>query len=528
MKARRMPTGEQDFAGFPNWPVTKLNATHSWQECCDPRPTLRARPSIMALSTATLCSKITFSAASTAVRDATIRAFIIASATAGATFDVSLSTARSREAYAEAIAVWKETLPSRYVKRKGTHEILPALVDEYNVRHERLVQAASDVMAASGLQRLMDSRPAVLKALGSIEAFLLPSDRRAAARLRDILSGGLNAYSRSLEGTSDDPLTELMDQVATVQSTGPLGDSELAACLATPIAAAVGRVVQEHHVGYSARQAAAIWFGVTKPAAVVDGSWVVECQLRNDGHGPATEIALKIVDETLGVDRQAYVVPRLLPAETWTWQVTIAPRTTADTFELPYEVRFTDRLGTHVSRDRLRLTRQRPIDWSRLEDAPSPYSLSPVAKSDVGRLQGRDELLRQLRRGVRDRGSFVITGQRRVGKTSLVQVFIGEFSRQDTVLAFTMPLGQSSLASGVQDLGRVGRDLADRLVEEYDNRFQSPSPVPAPAVEEFRESPSAVFGKFLRIFAQDQPASGHCAGRFRLSADTAFYWRCRT
>ena len=131
--------------------------------------------------------EITFSAASTAVRDATIRAFIIASATAGATFDVSLSTARSREAYAEAIAVWKETLPSRYVKRKGTHEILPALVDEYNVRHERLVQAASDVMAASGLQRLMDSRPAVLKALGSIEAFLLPSDRRAAARLRDIL-----------------------------------------------------------------------------------------------------------------------------------------------------------------------------------------------------------------------------------------------------------------------------------------------------------------------------------------------------
>jgi len=64
------------------------------------------------------------------------------------------------------------------------------------------------------------------------------------------------------------------------------------------------------------------------------------------------------------------------------------------------------------------------LDWKSIEkEKPEPYSLKPIIKEE--NLIGRKEELRQLRAHSKSRdgvGSHVISGQRRVGKTSLVQV----------------------------------------------------------------------------------------------------------
>jgi hypothetical protein len=63
------------------------------------------------------------------------------------------------------------------------------------------------------------------------------------------------------------------------------------------------------------------------------------------------------------------------------------------------------------------------VDWAKIEnEKPQPYSLKPVSKEQ--NLIGRKVILRELKKLSKSRegvGSHVIYGQRRVGKTSLVQ-----------------------------------------------------------------------------------------------------------
>ena len=98
----------------------------------------------------------------------------------------------------------------------------------------------------------------------------------------------------------------------------------------------------------------------------------------------------------------------------------------------------------------------------------------------------------------------MITGQKRVGKTSLVKVFLSELSVRPDVLTLYVPLGMLSAATGSDDLGRLGKDLVEMLAEEYEGKFSKALDLPIPTVGEFRDSFNAAFSRFLRRLRRAQ------------------------
>ena len=88
-----------------------------------------------------------------------------------------------------------------------------------------------------------------------------------------------------------------------------------------------------------------------------------------------------------------------------------------------------------------RLTGQRrELDWAAAADR-SPYSLAPL--SDPEQLIGRGLMLHTLEAGIagEDSLSFLITGQKRVGKTSLVQVLAARLVNQRVALPAYVQVG---------------------------------------------------------------------------------------
>lgn len=73
------------------------------------------------------------------------------------------------------------------------------------------------------------------------------------------------------------------------------------------------------------------------------------------------------------------------------------------------------------------------INWAEIENKkPEPYSLKPISNEE--NLVGRKEILRHLKAHTKAKegvGSYIIWGQRRVGKTSLVQALANVLSKEN-------------------------------------------------------------------------------------------------
>ena len=131
-----------------------------------------------------------------------------------------------------------------------------------------------------------------------------------------------------------------------------------------------------------------------------------------------------------------------------------------------------------------------------------PYT--PRSIRDPEKLKGRDDQLQELRLGFNGGGSFMITGQKRVGKTSLVNVFLRSLSLRKDTLALYIPIGELSAASG-DDLGRFGHELIRRTLEGYADIFGEEAGVELPLLEEFRASFNEPLARCLRQFSRIHP-----------------------
>lgn len=104
------------------------------------------------------------------------------------------------------------------------------------------------------------------------------------------------------------------------------------------------------------------------------------------------------------------------------------------------------------------------IDWRKLV-GEEPYALYPVEKRE--QLVGRDRELAFLMQGFESRplANLYVTGQRRVGKTSLIRVLQGELRSESSRLQISsVEVGEVRSPSGSATIGALGRKLAERLV----------------------------------------------------------------
>jgi hypothetical protein len=116
------------------------------------------------------------------------------------------------------------------------------------------------------------------------------------------------------------------------------------------------------------------------------------------------------------------------------------------------------------------------IDWAAVA-GQTPFSPYPVERPQelVGRRAQLAELASAF--GADQMSNLYVTGQRRVGKTSLVRVFITEAARDPLVCVSVVELGEARAGSGPATIGRLGTKLAERLIAAAGLRDEIEVPV---------------------------------------------------
>jgi hypothetical protein len=112
---------------------------------------------------------------------------------------------------------------------------------------------------------------------------------------------------------------------------------------------------------------------------------------------------------------------------------------------------------THTDTDRLTIERQigQP-NWDRLFEDP-PYSVNPIKKRE--NLFGRDEVLNRLLLHASSGTSTFLWGQKRVGKTSILQVLASLLQKKNNFVCVVFRMGEL----GPLHEGQIGHKIAERL-----------------------------------------------------------------
>ena len=107
-------------------------------------------------------------------------------------------------------------------------------------------------------------------------------------------------------------------------------------------------------------------------------------------------------------------------------------------------------------------------NWDALLTSP-PYSLNPIRQPD--RLYGRDSALRKLHLAAMAGASTFVWGQKRIGKTSLLQVLAAELGKREDTTCVLLRMGElTSLHEG-----ELGMLIARRLIDGAGSDLALPS-----------------------------------------------------
>ena len=126
--------------------------------------------------------------------------------------------------------------------------------------------------------------------------------------------------------------------------------------------------------------------------------------------------------------------------------------------------------GRPVTREQTLVFQQQRTqpDWSALLRRP-PYAVKPIrTRKD---LFGRDSILAELELHVSSETSTFLWGQKRVGKTSVLQVLAANLDERDDVACVVLRMGQL----GSLHEGQIGHTIAKRLARTLNSALEVPT-----------------------------------------------------
>lgn len=230
-------------------------------------------------------------------------------------------------------------------------------------------------------------------------------------------------------------------------------------------------------------------------------SFKVEVAIRNDGNADARLVELRASSRALSLSPPLRVVERLAAGaeDRVVWEGQSKGPDNEAILVLEYEWG-DDSDQRWQGQATLRAEDQRPTTWQ--HDDVNPFGLTTI--SEPVRLVGRNQELAALERTVAAGGSAYVTGQKRVGKTSLVKVLQRNLRTDGWITAY-LPLGQALTANA-----RSG-DLILALLEAiYDESVKSDSELllPEPPADSGDAGFARSVGRWLRQANEPIQANG--------------------
>ena len=210
----------------------------------------------------------------------------------------------------------------------------------------------------------------------------------------------------------------------------------------------------------------------------VDTEMNFTCRLINSGDGRASNIRLSSAKSggnalvTLANPRPPFEVGS---HSEQTVTFTLVMKETVPAIEIPIKWESTSVTGfTHQDEEIIIIEQQQvQPDWEVLMEHP-PYSINPVR--NPGDLFGRDAILGQLVLHASAGTSTFLWGQKRVGKTSVLQVVARVLSEKERFVCVYFRMGEI----GAFHEGQIAYRIAQRLIESRDLKE-----IIAPSEEDF-------------------------------------------
>ena len=215
-------------------------------------------------------------------------------------------------------------------------------------------------------------------------------------------------------------------------------------------------------------------------------------QLTNSGTATASEIHVEIEADRkeVAIRPSAIRLAKMGPEEQIWQDVVMDIADPVSAAELACLYHWKDPSGVQrVGDESVKLTAQRDVDWAKAQ--ANPYSLRSITSQE--RLVGRDDDLEALRIGIEGTQSFCITGQKRVGKTSVARVLLKEFRDNTGHVAVYLTFGDLVATSWCELIYSLYEAIADELGD-----VTTGSRVELPPVEEFVVKQARYNRAFLR------------------------------
>lgn len=444
--------------------------------------------------------------ATTSIQEAVVRSLLLVGSVRESIYADADFTEHTRQLLGKVLqaVVTTQTNDRREPERvKGSHQQFLWGVRAASESVGEIVETINEIAATATLENLKKHRPRLLKQLNQLQPALFVYEQPLHYSVTTMLETKLINYIKTPEQDNEDAYEDLSRSIVSIIDEGQSVGSHFAACVLMPLTIVVDAATRMHFEPIIKEKYPILSVQPLKPLPVAsNGVHSMRLVVTNSGKGTAQECDVQLYIESdtdaLYLEPDSVFVGTLAPGQVLVFDIAVHGLETNSTPKLTCKLDWRERSGEKESEGSFAVERQDAIAWDQLSKQVSPYQIQSITQPE--RLKGRSEHLRSLHDGFLGRGSFMITGQKRVGKTSLAKVFLADLEGQPEILPMYIHIGDISAAYGGEDLGRLGRDLAERIVEEFEQRFGKDCSTPIPTVEEFRDSFNASFTKFVRRF----------------------------
>ncbi len=185
------------------------------------------------------------------------------------------------------------------------------------------------------------------------------------------------------------------------------------------------------------------------------------CRLVNSGEGHALKVTVEPDLAGLPIELKILEPKAAFDMATESEQIltfAVIFRSHAPLLDIPLEWKCTTLTGRgHVDADSIMIHQQRvQPDWDSLMQDP-PYSINPIKNRE--NLFGRDTVLKKLLLHAYGGTSTFLWGQKRVGKTSVLQVLASELEKKETSACVVLRMGELAALHE----GQIAYTIAERL-----------------------------------------------------------------
>lgn len=316
------------------------------------------------------------------------------------------------------------------------HKMCPLIIDEFQKRREDLRRLSSGILESENVVDAANYLTSFVRALKRYVPFASAQERDVVQSAVECITQAFGEFVQERETVSTVAYREIIKRLESLEKLARQTPFWVGACAVYPISLHVRQIIQDDYKDRASRFYPVLKVEIARPGYPLtkDAVETIVLQLSNSGTSEALDVFVRLSPRADARESLNILAPELkygtvpVTLEPISKSVRIAVNKEVSVAYLECELVWIDLMGEQSRTSELRLARQHEVDWDKHE--PNPYFLRSIGPDERDRLKGREDTMATLRQGIKTMSSFQITGEKRVGKTSIATTLQGELEAQ--------------------------------------------------------------------------------------------------